>query len=30
MRIGLTQEAEQFVKWLDVRAHEFGQGGASG
>ena len=30
MRIGLTQEAEQFVKWLDARAHEFGEEGTPG
>ena len=30
MRIGLTQEAEQFVKWLDARAHEFGEKGTPG
>ena len=30
MRIGLTQEAEQFVKWLDARAHEFGDKGTPG
>ena len=30
MRIGLTQEAEQFVTWLDARAHEFGEKGTPG
>ena len=27
MRVGLTQEAEQFMHWLDARAHEVEEGG---